>query len=80
MRLFTIALDESLLPGTEDLEGEARFLLALKLFELRRASAGKAAELSGLSKAVFLKRASDLGTPVVDLDQEQLDVEFAPAD
>ncbi len=38
----------------EVFEREARFLLALKFFELRRISAGKAAELSGLSKPEFL--------------------------
>jgi predicted HTH domain antitoxin len=54
-------------------------LLALKLFELGRLSAGKAAELSGLTKPQFLRKASDLGVPVVRLDPDQLNGEFANA-
>ena len=54
-------------------------MLALKLFELRRISAGKAAELSGLSKAEFLFKTSQLCIPVVDLDDDQLDAEFQHA-
>ncbi len=36
-------------------EGEARLLLALKLFETGRLSSGQAAELSGHSKRAFLE-------------------------
>lgn len=83
MRTLSIPYDEGLLlltgEGPEQFEREARFLLALKLFELRRISAGKAADLSGLTKPEFLFRASRLGVPVVDLDQDQLDAEFASA-
>jgi len=80
---MTITYDEGLLLLTgeapEEFEEEARFLLALKLFELRRISAGKAAELSGLTKPDFLLRTSRAGIPVVDLDEDQLDSEFASA-
>jgi predicted HTH domain antitoxin len=81
MKNLTIPYDESLLLSMgqepEEFEAEARFLLALKLFELRRVSSGKAAELSGLSKPEFLLKASALKVPVVDLDEEQLNIEFA---
>ena len=63
----------------EEFEREARFLLALKLFELRRISAGKAAEMSGMQKSEFLLKASQLNVAVVDLDQDQLDAEFKNA-
>ncbi|MXX41230.1 MAG: UPF0175 family protein [Gemmatimonadetes bacterium] len=63
----------------EEFERETRFLLALKLFELRRISAGKAAEMSGMEKPEFLLKASQLNVAVVDLDQDQLEAEFKNA-
>ena len=63
----------------EEFEREARFLLALKLFELRRISAGKAAEMSGMEKPEFLLKASQLNVAVGDLDQDQLEAEFKNA-
>ena len=63
----------------EAFEQEARFLLVLKLFELCRIAAGKAAALSGLGKAEFLFKTSQLRIPVVDLDNDQLDAEFQHA-
>ena len=80
MKTLNIPYSEDLLLITgqepEVFEREARFLLALKFFELRRISTGKAAELSGLSKPEFLAKVSALNIPVVDLDDDQLDTEF----
>jgi hypothetical protein len=83
MRTLTIPYDEDLLRLTgqdpKALEEEARFLLALKWFELGRLSAGKAAEQAGVSKPDFLLRASALGVPVADLDPDQIDAELSAA-
>lgn len=83
MKTLSIPYDEGLLLlmglPPEAFEQEARFLLALKLFELRRISSGKAAELSGVSKPEFLFKTSQLGIAVVDLDEDQLDDEFQHA-
>ena len=75
------AVRKGLLLGLEpeEFEREARFLLALKFFELRRISAGKAAEMSGMQKPEFLLKASQLNVAVVDPDQDQLDAEFKNA-
>ena len=75
------AVRKGLLLGLEpeEFEREARFLLALKFFELRRISAGKAAEMSGMQKPEFLLKASQLNVAVVDPDQDQLEAEFKNA-
>ena len=54
------------------LERELRFLLAVKLFELRRVSGGKAAEVAGMSKVEFLDEIARLGVPTINLDDDQL--------
>jgi predicted HTH domain antitoxin len=83
VKTLSIPYDEGLLLlmglPPEAFEQEARFLLALKLFELRRISSGKAAELSGLSKPEFLFKTSQMGVAIVDLDEDQLDDEFRNA-
>lgn len=80
---MTIHLDvpDSLLTATgqsaEEFVQEAKFLLALKLFELGKISSGRAADLSGLPRVEFLFRAGRMGVPVADADEEELDWEFA---
>jgi predicted HTH domain antitoxin len=79
----TILLDlpDSILLATgqsrEEFVRGAKFLLALKLFEVGRISSGRAAELSGLPRIEFLFRAGRVAVPVADLDEEELDREFA---
>ena len=63
---------------TDEFADEARFLLALKLFEQGRISSGKAGTLCGLGRVGFLVAASRAGVPVVDLGESQLGGEFAP--
>ncbi|MEW6681000.1 MAG: UPF0175 family protein [bacterium] len=46
----------SLKESKERFEEEARYLLALKLYELGKISSGKAARLSGLNRVNFLMR------------------------
>jgi predicted HTH domain antitoxin len=55
---------------------EAKFLLALKLFELGRVSSGKASEICGLNRVDFLLSAGRLGIPVADIDEDELVREF----
>ncbi len=61
----------------EQFSDEARFLLALKLFETGRISSGKAGTLCGKGRVAFLIAASRAGVPVVDLTDEELAQEFA---
>ncbi|MEW6103726.1 MAG: UPF0175 family protein [bacterium] len=46
----------SLKESKERFEEEARYLLALKLYELGKISSGKAAKLAGLNRVDFLMR------------------------
>ena len=46
----------SLKESKEEFEEEARYLLALKLYELGKISSGKAAKIAGLSRVAFLLR------------------------
>jgi predicted HTH domain antitoxin len=72
MRFIYIDLPESVLLATGQSQAEfvkeAKFLLALKLFELGRLSSGKAADLCALPRVDFLLLAGRAGVPVVDLD------------
>ncbi len=80
MKTITIQYDEnipfSLGESPRAFELEAAFLLALKLFELGRLSAGKASELCGLAKPTFLWKAGEMGAPVARLDDDQFEAEF----
>jgi predicted HTH domain antitoxin len=60
----------------EEFAREAKFLLALKLFELGRISSGRAADLCELPRVEFLFRAGSLKVPVADLDNQELAREF----
>jgi hypothetical protein len=48
---------------------EAKFLRALKLFEIGRLSSTRAADLCGMNRIDFLLRVGQSGTPVTDLDE-----------
>jgi predicted HTH domain antitoxin len=80
MRVLSIPYSDDLLIASgqspEDLEHELRFLLAVKLFELRRLSLGKAAELAGMHKASFLDELGQLGVAVINLDDDQIQDEL----
>lgn len=63
----------------EEFAREAKFLLALKFFEVGRLSSGVAAELCGLPRGEFLFQAGRLKVPVADLDGQELEREFTDA-
>jgi predicted HTH domain antitoxin len=53
-----------------------RLLLAVKLFELRRLSGGKAAEVAGMSMVEFLDELARFGVPTIHLEDDQLEDEL----
>lgn len=54
------------------LETELRFLLAVKLFEIRRLSLGKAATFCNMNKPQFMYELGRLQVPVINLDDDQI--------
>ena len=76
MQTLSIPYSDDLLVSTgqskERLEQELRFLLAVKLFELKRLSAGKAAQLCGMGKLAFMNELGRMEIPVINLDDEQI--------
>lgn len=61
------------------LEEELGFLLAAKLFELRRLSLGKAADFCRMSKLRFMYELGRLNIPVMNLDDDQIADELRDA-
>jgi hypothetical protein len=76
--LLELPLDALDAPGVspESLTSEAKFLLALKLFEIGRLSSGKAGKLCNMGRVEFLLAAGRAGTPVATLDDSELRAEF----
>ena len=80
MNTLTIELPMDGLPSAAELPAnfsdEARFLLALKLFEQGRISSAKAGTLCDRGRVEFLLAASRAGLPVGDLQGTELEQEF----
>ena len=72
-------LPDSLQQTREQFEQEARWALAIKLFEMKRISSGIAAQLIGTDRVTFLMNLHRYGVPMIDLSQEELlsDIENA---
>jgi predicted HTH domain antitoxin len=80
--MFEFPIDALASPGASaaSLATEAKFMLALKLFEVGRLSSGKAARLCGMGRVEFLFAAGRTGVRAVALEDEELSAEFAPND
>ncbi len=80
--MLELPIDALASPGVsaEELAREAKYMLALKLFEVGRLSSGKAGRLCGMGRVEFLLAAGRAGVPVVALDDDELGAEFAAND
>ena len=56
----------------EQFEREAKWAMAIKLFELKQLSSGMAAALIGVDRVTFLLKLNDYGVPAIDLDESEL--------
>jgi predicted HTH domain antitoxin len=64
----------------EAFEQEARFALAVKLYEMGRLTSGQAARLAGVSRVAFLLDCRRYGAASVEWDQAEIDAEFVDID
>ena len=65
--------------GPKALEEELAFLLAVKLFEVRRLSLGKAADFCRMGKLRFMFELGRMKVPVMNLDDDQIADELRDA-
>jgi predicted HTH domain antitoxin len=56
----------------EQFEQEAKWAMAVKLFEMKRLSSGMAASLIGTDRVTFLLKLGDYGVPMMDLTEDEL--------
>lgn len=65
-------LPDALAETRQEFEAEAKLAMAAKLYELKRLSSGQAAQLLGMERVEFLLALNSLGTPAIDLTEEEL--------
>lgn len=63
----------------EQFEQDARWAMAVKLFELKQLSSGMAASLAGVDRVTFLLKLGDYGVPMIDLTEAELLSDLANA-
>ncbi len=63
----------------EQFELEAKWAMAVKLFEMKRLSSGMAANLLGVDRITFLLKLADYGVNMVDLTEAELLSDLANA-
>ncbi|OGF65714.1 MAG: hypothetical protein A2Y62_10405 [Candidatus Fischerbacteria bacterium RBG_13_37_8] len=69
----------SLKENKEEFEKEAKFLLALKLYELGKISSGKASKLAGITRVQFLLKLAHYKVSPFQVDIEEILDEAANA-
>lgn len=62
----------SLKESKEEFEEEARYLLALKLYELGKISSGKAAKVAGLGRVEFLMKMGKYHVSPFQMDIDEI--------
>lgn len=80
---LTISYPEDLLlslkKSPSEFEADARLLLAIKLYELRRISTGRAAQLAGMERVAFMFALGRFGLSPIGLDPGELAEDVANA-
>ncbi len=56
----------------EQFEQEAKWAMAVKLYEIKRLSSGMAAALIGVDRVTFILKLNDYSVPLIDLIEEEL--------
>lgn len=69
---YPATLPEALQQTREQFEQEAKWAMAVKLFEMKRISSGTAAQLVGMDRVTFLLNLHRYGAAMIDLEEEEL--------
>jgi tetratricopeptide (TPR) repeat protein len=69
---YPATLPEALQQTREQFEQEAKWAMAVKLFEMKRISSGTAAQLVGTDRVTFLLNLHRYGAAMIDLEEEEL--------
>jgi len=64
-------LADLLRPAQGRLEDALKEYLVLELYRRRKISSGKAAEILGMERLEFIRYASRMGIPFLDMDEEE---------
>ena len=83
MNTVTVELEDDLVNLFHDVRGrpeeKLKEYLVLELYRRREISSGKAAEWLGMERFEFIRYASRLGVPYIDLDEQELQEEIRTA-
>ena len=63
---------DALAETRQEFELEAKLAMAAKLFEMKRLSSGQAAQMLGMNRVEFLLSLHRVGTPAINLTEEEL--------
>ncbi|QLE56999.1 UPF0175 family protein [Nostoc sp. TCL26-01] len=69
---YPATLPDALQKTREQFEQEAKWAMAVKLFEMKRLSSGMAAELVGTDRVSFLLNLHHYGVTMIDLTEDEL--------
>ncbi len=83
MSAITVELERELLELLHPIQGRVedklKEYLVLELYRRHEISSGRAAELLGMARIEFIRYASRLGIPYIDMDAQELKEEIAAA-
>jgi predicted HTH domain antitoxin len=69
---YPSTLPDALHQTPSEFEQDARFAMAVKLFEMKRVTSGQAAQLAGIDRTSFLMRLGESGVAMIDVPPEEL--------
>lgn len=69
---YPATLPDALQQTPEQFEQEAKWAMAVKLFEMKRISSGTAAQLLGIDRITFLLTLDRYEIPMIDLSEAEL--------
>ena len=73
------SLPDAMQRSPEEFVREAKMVMAVKFYEMKRLSSGVAAQLAGVSRVEFLLELHRYGVPVIDLTAGEIESDAANA-